>query len=113
MLRHYPPLIVFAHVYYCLLVLLRVTVLMSLLYYHVTMHFWETLTSGAGLMTHCAGGDRLAGRLGPLPTPPCVTMHFWETLTSGAGLMTHCAGGDRLAGRLGPLPTPPCARSLT
>ena len=67
-----PPLIVFAHVYYSLLVLLRVTVLMSLLYYHVTMHFWETLTSGAGLMTHCAGGDRLAGRLGPLPTPPCA-----------------------------------------
>ena len=44
-LRHYPPLIVFAHVYYCLFVLLRVTVLMSLLYYHVIMHFLETLTS--------------------------------------------------------------------
>ena len=45
LLRHYPPLIVFAHVHYCLLVLLRVTVLMSLLYYHVIMHFLETLTS--------------------------------------------------------------------
>ena len=26
----------------------------------------------AGLMSHRAGGDRLAGRLGPLPTPPCA-----------------------------------------
>ena len=48
-------------------------------------------------MTHCAGGDRLAGRLGPLPAPPASDV--------GSGVMSHGTGGR--VDRLGPLPTPP------